>query len=152
MVYWALKYFNRFDASIIKSFPKIVAYVADMHTLNGVATAEALYDEIPLLPPFAAWMNDHPHKGSDEISKPAKKSVQQSSPPRKTERVLPPPASPSEDEEIPPTPPEPVESDLEASIKIEMDMVPPIVGKTPVSASPFADKSSHELETSPTAA
>ena len=60
IVYWAIKYFNRFDASIIKSFPKIGTYVLNMHSLKGVSAAEAKYDKLPLLPPFAAWMKDDP--------------------------------------------------------------------------------------------
>ena len=71
MVYWALKYMIRFDASIIMGFPKIVTYVNEMHSLKGVAGAEAEYDKIPLLPPFAAWMNDHPHGSEAALAIPA---------------------------------------------------------------------------------
>ena len=60
MVYWALKYFNIFDLSIIQSFPNIETYVQNMHALKNVKDAEAHYNTIPLLPPFAAWHNDHP--------------------------------------------------------------------------------------------
>ena len=64
IAYWALKYFNRFDESIVKSDPKVVAYVAKMHGLKGVAAAEAMYDsKLALLTPDAAWMKDHPFKG-----------------------------------------------------------------------------------------
>jgi len=31
-----------------------------MHALKNVKDAEAHYNTIPLLPPFAAWHNDHP--------------------------------------------------------------------------------------------
>jgi len=63
MLYWALKYFNVYDKSIIQAFPKIAAYVQTMNSLKNVADAEAEYSKIPLLPPFAGWMDSHPHKG-----------------------------------------------------------------------------------------
>lgn len=64
MAYWALKYFDRFDESIVKSDAKVGAYVKRMHDLKGVAAAEANYDKsLALLPGNAAWMADHPFKG-----------------------------------------------------------------------------------------
>ena len=61
MVYWALKYFNRFEASIITSFPKLIAYVERMNFLKNVDAAEKLYDtKLALLPGNAGWMEDHP--------------------------------------------------------------------------------------------
>ena len=62
MTYWALKYLNRFDPSIIKAFPKIATYVQNMHSLKGASAAEAKYDkELALMPPFSPWQQDHPH-------------------------------------------------------------------------------------------